>query len=235
MATGDKLVNLDDLKAVYDASNKLILPRNLAQGVAWTNGKIIKYADGATRNTNTGRCTGYIDLTGVTSITYQRQTVSSDNGYPGIAFYDANKQFIADSGIPAIFGAQSSGWTMSTVTVPEGAAYVRCSWWIAGYEMRSDEFYIFDASEYNATMMELVLGLREEQNFFLRSICVADSMTAANAHASGSLVLVDGVLYKATEAITAGQTISEHATMTKIETILSDLESRIAALEAANT
>ena len=233
MATGDKLVTLDGLKAVYDASNALILPKNLAQGTTWTNGKIIKYADGATRNSNTNRCTDYIDLTGVTSITYQRQTFTSDSGYPGIAFYDSSKQFIADSGIPSHFGAQSSGWEMYTVNVPEGAKYVRCSWYNAGYEMRSDEFYLFDADEYNATMMEFVLGMREEMNFFLRSVCVVDSMTAANAHTSGSLVLVDGVLYKCNEAITTGQTISEHASMTKLETILNGLETRIAALEAA--
>lgn len=217
-------------EAAEDITNAKITPKNLAQGTTWTNGKIIKYADGAQRASSTCRSTGYIDLTGVTSITYQRMTFSSDSGYPGIAFYNASKQFIADSGIPAIYGAQSSGWTMSTVTVPEGAKYVRCSWWNAGYEMRSDEFYIFDASEFDATMMELVLGQREEMNYFLRSVCVVDSMTAANAHASGSLVLVDGVLYKCNEAITIGQTISEHASMTKLETILNSLEARIAAL-----
>ena len=211
------------------------MPHNLAQGVTWTTGKCIKYADGATRNSSTNRATDYIDVSGCTSITYQRQTFTTDSGYPGIAFYNASKQFISGSGVPAHYGAQSSSWEMYTMTVPEGAKYVRCSFYLAGYSMRSDEFYLFDADEYNATAMEFILGLREEMNFFLRSVCVVDSMTAANAHASGSLVFVDGVLYKCNEAITVGQTISEHATMTKIETILSGLESRIAALEAANT
>ena len=239
MATGDKIVNLDGLKAVYDSVDgriALVLPKNLAQDVTWTDGKTIRSDTGATRNSGAYRASSSIDVSGSTSIVYQRCCTTGERttSYQiGIAFYDSSSTFISDSGVEIVYASPAAGWVMHTVTVPEGAKYMRATWLNAGREEMTDEFYVFDADEYNATMMEIVLNTRQEFNFVERSISPVDSMTAANAHANNSFVLVNGTLYRATEAITAGQTISEHATATTIAAQLTALETRIAVLEAA--
>ena len=241
MATGDKLVNLDDLKAVYDASNALILPKNLAQGVAFTTGKIVKPEDGQTRNSSYFRCTGYIDVSGSTSIVYSRimypYAQSSSSWSMGIAFYDSSKNFIADSGEKVGYNAPYYTYKMHTVAVPTGATYMRATWFPANATdyYKANNFMVFDADDYANTMMDILNSTRTETTALQTSIATRDKMVATYDRASGSYVVVDGVLYKATEAITTGQTISEHATAVKVTNIIADLESRIAALEAANT
>jgi hypothetical protein len=116
--------------------------------------------------------------------------------------------------------------------VPEGAVYFRATWLPVSNNFDAGEFWLYDATEFANTMAEKVIDV-DACNFAVQNtIAPYDGMTARTAHAVGRLVVVDGVLYKVTSAIVAGDTISDHATRTTIEAQLAALEARIAALEA---
>ena len=238
MATGDKIVNLDDLKAVHDhdaAQLAQVTARNLAAGMTYNNGKTIRSDTGATRNSSWYRSSDYIDVSGCTKIVYPR-LISTNGGnnltYCGAAFYNSSKTFIADSGTPALLGAYNN-WTATELTVPEGAVYFRATWVPAdnGFNEAGD-FWLYDAEALAGSMADTVIMLDEEGYATQNSIAPVDTMTAKVTHTAGTLLVVGGVLYKATDGIAIGDTVSDHASVTTVAEQLAALEARIAALES---
>ena len=238
MATGDKLVTLDDLKAVHDHDAALmaqVTAKNLAAGMPYTTGKSINASTGATRNSSYYRSSDYIDISGCSRIIYPR-LISTNGGnnliYAGAAFYDSSKAFIADSGTPALLGAYNN-WTATVLTVPEGAKYFRATWVPADNGFNdAGEFWLYNADALGGTMADTVIMLDEEGYATQNSIAPVDTMTAKATHTTGTLLVVDGVLYKATDGIAVGDTITDHATRTTVAAQLAALEARIAALES---
>jgi hypothetical protein len=210
-----------------------IEPVNLAAGLTYVNSKSIRSDTGATRTSSYYRYVDYIDVSGCAKIVYPR-IVSTETGnsltYMGAAFYNASKTFVAGA-LPALHGNFTH--TEATVLdVPEGAVYFRATWLPVSNNFDEGEFWLYDATEFANTMAEKVIDV-DACNFAVQNtIAPYDGMTARTAHAVGRLVVVDGVLYKVTSAIVAGDTISDHATRTTIEAQLAALEARIAALEA---
>lgn len=210
-----------------------VAANNLAAGMTYTNGKTIVASTGATRNSTYYRSSDYIDISGCTKIIYPRLVLptSSALNYDGAAFYNSSKTFIADSGTPALLGAYSN-WTATVLTVPDGAKYFRATWVPADSSFNdAGEFWIYDANALDGTMADTVIMLDEEGFATQQSIAPVDTQIAKATHTAGTLLVVDGVLYKAVDGIAVGDTITDHATRTTVAAQLAALEARIAALE----
>ena len=122
MATGDKLVNLDDLKVTYDKqqedtnSLKSALTSFVEVELGTMTSGYVKYDDGSVQSNDSYTHTDYLELYGAKQLRIKGAFQYS----AGIAFYDAYKFYI--SGI--------NGTTMGElkhVTVPENAKYIRAS------------------------------------------------------------------------------------------------------------
>jgi hypothetical protein len=238
MATGDKIVNLDDLKAVHDHDAALmaqVTAKNLAAGMTYNSGKTIRSDTGATRTSSWYRSSDYIDVSGCTKIIYPRLiTTSGGNNliYCGAAFYDSSKAFIADSGTPALLGAYNN-WIATELTVPSGAVYFRATWVPAdnGFN-EAGEFWLYDAVALGGSMADTVIMLDEEGYATQQSIAPVDTEVAKATHTAGTLVVVNGILCKVTDGVAVGDNIFEHSTYTTVAAQLKALETRLAALEA---
>lgn len=135
MATGDKLVTLDGLKAVYDkvdgdvgglkSAVKYDEYASLSFSVAGTG--FIHVSDGMVRSSSTSSYTNYIDVSSFYSIKYKRQGYTASTVTPGIAFYDSSKNYIANSSIAGANSQTADGYcsVLYETKVPATAYYVR--------------------------------------------------------------------------------------------------------------
>ena len=115
-ATGEAVAD------VKSAINEL-LPIDLAKKTTYTTGKGVQYNNGNLRNSSGASATDYIDITGISSITYTKIGFASTSDVTGIAFYDASKVYI--SGVRVSRGVSNPGYRISVEEVPENAVYVR--------------------------------------------------------------------------------------------------------------
>ena len=237
MATGDKIVNLADLKAVHDHDAALmaqVTAKNLAADATYTNGRTIRSDNGETRTSSYYRYVNYIDISGCSKIIYPR-LVSTNGGnsliYTGAAFYNASKAFVPGA-LPARLAAYSN-WEATVLTVPEGAVYFRATWVPAdnGFNEAGD-FWLYDADELSGSMADTVIMLDAEGYATQQSIAPVDTQIAKATHTAGSLVVVNGILCKVTDGVAVGDNIFEHSAYTTVVAQLKALETRIAALEA---
>ena len=165
MALKDKLMTLEDFKAVRDvdvASNSaqfteikadldVLVPTDLVKGTTYTNNKYVRYNTGDLVNASgSSNATDYIDISEFDEIVYTRISSPSTSTQSGIAFYDANKEYI--SGVRAILNQPVMSYVMSSVVVPEGAKYVR----LTAHQSLGGEASCYDADEYNAKLASRV-------------------------------------------------------------------------------
>ena len=87
------------------------------------DGKCIKSTTGAETTASSQSCTDYIDIEGLSYITYNRRfTSSTSSTNPGMAFYDSSKNYI----IGQRFGIDDTARTeATTLAVPANAKYAR--------------------------------------------------------------------------------------------------------------
>ena len=91
-----------------------------------TAGTAIQHATGNEYNNTYFSCSGFVCVSGHTSILYRNVITNSSSPAFGMAFYDANKGYIKG------FAAASStalGYRDDIVEIPENAAFVRFSYW----------------------------------------------------------------------------------------------------------
>ena len=119
-------------KAVADAiseineSLQVLNATNIAKDVTYTSGRALYYDTGETYTSSSWSVSDYIDVSEYTGIVYKRYQSTSTTSKNGIAFYDANKEYI--SGVRQIIRASAAGYVINEVDVPEGAKYVRIPW-----------------------------------------------------------------------------------------------------------
>lgn len=140
---GDKLVALDGVA-------ELMFPVNLADGLVINDGGRITWNTGTKVNSDITKYTGYLDISGVQKIIYPRAQTTSTSSTYGMAFYDEDKVYI--SGQRCIVGAESTGYVMTELAVPEGAVYARFT--ITTYIDAIGTFPVYDASQAEATITE---------------------------------------------------------------------------------
>lgn len=116
--------DVTDLKSAIDAYFTQI---NLAGNATFTGYYYVNYTDGTNKAGNSYKASSMIDISGCTKIMYDRLYTSNSTSYAGIAFYDENQAFIANSGIPAVFNQSVGGYKLESADVPTGAKYVRLS------------------------------------------------------------------------------------------------------------
>ena len=85
--------------------------------VWYANGQISEYASfGAT---------GFVDISGFQKILYKKLSTKASELYAGIAFYDSAFNYL--SGVPTALNMPTNGYVWETVSVPNGAHFVRFS------------------------------------------------------------------------------------------------------------
>ena len=104
-----------------------LIPIDLAGGVTTVPSTYIDYRTGEEVSSNSAFCTVLIDITGITTILYSRYYTTSTTNKWGTAFYDANGEFIPDSGIRSSLGNETAYYELESADVPSGAKYVRIS------------------------------------------------------------------------------------------------------------
>lgn len=146
-AGADAKVTGDKTRALTYATRSVSKVEELSLEPIMTAGQFIRY-DTGNATVSTGRTySNYIDVSFYDKITYARISETQTTGVIGIAFYDSSKQFIPNSGIRMLVGQSFKGYVSSTVTVPSGAYYVRCS----GFEDATEygDFYIYGIPRIN--------------------------------------------------------------------------------------
>lgn len=141
-----------------------LIPARIASAADLINGKYVRHdSGGLTTNPDTSY-TDFIDVSDYDSITYTRLAVpGSTTPKNGIAFYDSEKHFLSESGVPSAKGASARTGVIHSVPVPETAVYVRLSYWAttaAAYE-NSPDFAVYDTEVYNASIIARVGKLDE--------------------------------------------------------------------------
>ena len=109
--------------------------------------------------------TDYIDISGVEQIIYTRPKSTASASNFGMAFYDSSKAYISDSWVPAITSADSVGYEMSVLDVPDGATYARFSYWNATYQETygiNKAFLVYDYSAYSAGIQGELFGMKKD-------------------------------------------------------------------------
>ena len=111
----------------------------------WTPGAI-KYADGKeyTNNSDYTRdwvFSSYVNVSEYVSITFTQAQTKTENTALGYAFYDANKNVIANSGASNSSPDKNYMPVEKTVTVPTGAVYFRTMWIKETHEFYNAEIH----------------------------------------------------------------------------------------------
>ena len=145
-----------DAKKTGDAISEInghlwkIIPKNLAEGVTWINGRAIQAATGTSYNSSGAAYIDYIDVSNCSRIMYMRRfskLVYAPTS--GMAFYDANKNFI--SGVPDAYKSSDTIPKRNILTVPENAVYVRITYYPPDSETFANyPFFVYDVDLYEA-------------------------------------------------------------------------------------
>ena len=129
---------------------KQLSPLNLAKGLIIYSGGRISWNTGDKVSSETTNYTGYLNISGVSAIIYPRARTTSTSSTYGMAFFDEDKQYI--SGQRCILGAESAGYVITRLSVPEGAVYARFT--ITTYIDAIGPFSVYDASQAEATVIK---------------------------------------------------------------------------------
>lgn len=119
-------------------------PTNLAENASFTGYYYVDYRDGSNTAGSPYKASSMIDISGHETILYTRVYTSNSTAYAGIAFYDENQTFIANSGISAVFNQSANSYKLATASVPTGAKYIR----LTGFRSSTTKLNVFDYDEY---------------------------------------------------------------------------------------
>lgn len=138
----------DDVGDLKSAVGEYLVPTNLAGSATYRDNYKIEASTGNEVYQSTYKASSYIDITGCQSIMYSRMYSTASNSHGGIAFYDAEKVFIPNSGIEAAYNQSSNKYVLKSTNVPEGAVYVR----LTGRQTIPDGLEVYDAEDYNTKL-----------------------------------------------------------------------------------
>lgn len=121
-----------EIKNNADAIERIL---NDAQGAEITNipfeitdiGNGVRFSTGEPYPLSTLNSTGFIDVSAYAYLRYKRVASTDSAPVYGMAFYDAEKAYLPDSGVRALTNASAFGYAsdLADIVVPEGAVYVR--------------------------------------------------------------------------------------------------------------
>ena len=138
--------SLEQINSDLDA----VVVRNLAKNATWINGRAIQATTGTSYNSSGAAYTDYIDVSNCSRIMYMRRfskLVYAPTS--GMAFYDANKNFI--SGVPDAYKSSDTIPKMDILTVPENAVYARITYYPPDSETFANyPFFVYDVDLYEA-------------------------------------------------------------------------------------
>lgn len=149
----------DMLSAVFfsliDAVNDVrerVYPIPITGEIAFVDGHSISSLNGTYNESAYYAATpDYIDIRGCTRIAYSRLYIKIDSLVrTGMAFYDESFTYIG--GVGAGINASVTHYEMYVDDVPEGAAYARFSFLKSTSAARKDEFALYDADQYEASL-----------------------------------------------------------------------------------
>lgn len=86
----------------------------------------VRYSTGANASASDKHRTGYLDISGKTTLIYTRQKVTDASPNQGLAFYNSSKEYI--SGQAWVGSAAEAGIERTEISVPNNAMYVRFCW-----------------------------------------------------------------------------------------------------------
>lgn len=114
--------DVDDLRD--DVGEKDTITKNITVG-KWYDNKAIYATTGAMASSTVNASTNWISISGNDGKTmyYTRRKITAASTSSGMAFYDSNKRYI--SGETFITNAAEAGYEVSSITIPQGAKYVR--------------------------------------------------------------------------------------------------------------
>lgn len=95
-----------------------------------TSGGYVKYTDGTITSTSSNSYTDFIDISKYKQILFKRTTSTASSPTAGVAFYDANKEYI--SGIQAVKSMPEYGYfdELTEAAIPGNAVYARFTGWV---------------------------------------------------------------------------------------------------------
>lgn len=156
--------NLKDAQARADieslnGSLETVVVRNLAKNASWTIGRAIQATTGTSYNSSGAAYTDYIDVSNCSRIMYMRRFLKMAYApTSGMAFYDANKNFI--SGVSDAYKSSDTIPKMDILTVPENAVYARITY----YPPDSEKFANYPFFVYDVDLYEAALETKVKQN-----------------------------------------------------------------------
>lgn len=112
-----------DLKSILNdamSTNMISVPYEVSD-----EGKGIRFSNGALYTLSALNATDFIDISAYDYLTYTRIKSTASSPVYGMAFYDANKDYV--SGIRASYNNPSMGYTLRDLQIPDGAVYARFS------------------------------------------------------------------------------------------------------------
>jgi len=166
--------DIEDVKADLGA----LVPTDLAKGTTYTSEKYVDYSNGRLTNSSVSKATDYIDVSAYASIVYSRIGVTSSSSYWGIAFYDAEKNFI--SGQRVALKQESSHYILTTIAVPENGNYIRLTALPSIGEIK-----LYDLQDYNTKVYSKIENLESNYTsvaFNLNSINEFINETTTNGY-----------------------------------------------------
>lgn len=142
-----------------------ILAINKAFGIPVQDTAGIRYETGnVSWPTAAYNASDFIDVSDCTKIVYTRPTISGSSVSYGMAFYDSEKAFITDSGIPNKTNSGQTGFEMYTTDVPETAKYARFTWWTDTYKETyniKQNFAVYNYDDYKGSLQNDINDLWE--------------------------------------------------------------------------
>lgn len=112
-----------DLKSAFNdviSTNMISVPYEVSD-----KGKGIRFSNGELYTLSVLNATDFIDISAYDYLTYTRIKATASAPVYGIAFYDANKDYV--SGYRALSSNASMGYVLRNLQIPDGAVYARFS------------------------------------------------------------------------------------------------------------
>ena len=156
---------------IGDVKN-LITGEDITSRFTFTASRRINWRTGEIQTNSSGlaKASDYVSVDGFDFIRITQRFKTETTVVAGIAFYDAEKSFIQDSGIaePVDETLNQDTYKISRISVPDGAKYLRTTWWGDSTEQASEiEFScIGETNETSASLKDLQDAVEGLQNEF---------------------------------------------------------------------
>lgn len=154
LATYNKVLTVQNQKSIDD-TNKLIDIFDYAKGYTTIEGKAVRYSDGKLVASTAFAATNFINISGITTLLYSRLfSTYSTTQQTGLAFYDANEDYISGAAIGN--NAETPHYEITEISVPANAVYVR----FTVNTNIAENLVAYDKAQYNSALTTQIAQLK---------------------------------------------------------------------------